>query len=125
MFIALELVEDSQALRAITVGPADTVERALSLASDAIIDGAIIVSVLATACLCRSPTGCANAASHRRKCCKPWRWIMGHPAPGHPCLPDRTQAVENLANAVFALASILGQQRQIRRQQRPFFIARV
>jgi hypothetical protein len=56
---------------------------------------------------------------------RPWRQVIGHPPPWRTGLDDVAQAVEDLAQGVLTLASLLAYQRQVGRNQRPLFIADV
>ncbi len=58
---------------------------------------------------------------HRR----PRRQVVRHEPPRGPRLHDEPQAVEHLPQVVVTLARTLPQQRQIRRNQRPFLIGHV
>lgn len=53
---------------------------------------------------------------------RPGWQVVGHPAPGRPRLDDVAQAVEHLAQGVFALVRLFRQERQIGCDQRPFFV---
>lgn len=53
----------------------------------------------------------------------PGRQIVGHRAPSHAVAHDVAQPVEHLPQTVLTLVGGLGQQRQVRGDQRPFFIA--
>jgi len=55
----------------------------------------------------------------------PGRQVVRHPAPRRARLHDVAQAIEHLAQAVLALPRILALKRQIRHNQRPFFIGYV
>ncbi len=55
----------------------------------------------------------------------PGRQIGGHPAPGRTRLDDGAQAVEHLTQGVSPLTRLFGQERQVRRYERPFLIGDV
>lgn len=57
--------------------------------------------------------------------CGPGWQIVRHPPPWRASFHDVAQAIEHFTQAVFPLTGILSLQRQIRRDQRPFFIGYV
>jgi hypothetical protein len=50
---------------------------------------------------------------------------MRHPSPRRAALDQIAQAIEDLAQRVFPLSHIFGQQRQVAGDKRPFFVAHI
>jgi hypothetical protein len=68
---------------------------------------------------CRQPA--LRPLVHR----SPRRRVIGQPAPGCAGLHHAAQPVEHLAQRMLALPSLLRQERQIGRDQQPFFIRHI